>query len=281
MLAAQTLVPEKFEVLIINNNSTDQTEAKVLAFLRQHEDRAFRYIFEPNKGLSFARQRAVLEAKGDLIVFFDDDAEPQPDVLALYLDFFANHPEAAAAGGTIIPKYSEKPKPKWMSKWLDGYVARSELGGKTRIYEGNMKYPIGCNMGFRKQWILDAGGFNTDLAFRSDDKYIYLQVKKLNPNIYYIPEAVVYHNIPGSRLSFDYLKTLYLKTGNEEKVRISKQSGALGIIAKFAEFIIKFGISLALWLLYTVRGEEIKGRYIMYSQWFVLLGFLRQEVFVR
>ncbi len=280
-LEQQTLSAHKFEVLVVNNNSTDSTDEKVKTFLSRDLSKKFRYFFEERKGVSFARQRAVEEALGEIIVFLDDDAEADAGLLLAYEQFFAMHTDGAAAGGTIIPKYSEKPKPEWMSDWLNGYVARCEFGGETRLYKGRMKYPIGCNMAYRKALMMQAGGFDTDLAFRSDDKHIYLEVKKINPNIYYLPHAVVHHNIPARRLSFDYLKTLYLKTGNEEKVRIRKTGNPMAVPMKLVEFVFKFCVSLLIWLGYAVTGKEIKGRYVMFSQWFTLVGFLRKEVYVR
>lgn len=280
-LALQQLDSRNFEVLVVNNNSTDNTEALVLAFLEQHKQLPFRYMFEEQKGVSFARQRAVNEARGEVVVFLDDDAEADSKLLKSYFDFFQGHADAAAAGGTIIPKYSEKPKPAWMSSWLNGYVARCEFGGVTRLYRGRMKYPIGCNMAYRKALMLQAGGFDTDLAFRSDDKHIYLEVNKINNQIYYLPHAIVHHNIPGKRLSFDYLRTLYLKTGNEEKVRMRKTGRPFAVACKFLEFVFKFGVSLVIWVLFALQAKEIKGRYVMFSQWFTLVGFLRKEVYVR
>jgi glycosyltransferase involved in cell wall biosynthesis len=280
-LAAQTLSKDKYEVLVIDNNCTDNTASLVQNFLASNPQLPFRYLFEAQKGVSFGRDRGIHESKGEILVYLDDDAEAQPDLLEQYLYFFEKHPEAAAAGGRILPKYSEDPEPKWMSKYLNGYIAKVDLGGPSRIFKGRMKYPIGCNMAYRKKYLLEIGGFNTLLTFRGDDKYIYLAVKEINPNIYYVHEALVYHNIPGRRLHFSYLRSLYLKTGNEEKLRVRLRDGGWGVFLKMLEFIFKFGVSVIIWFWWAVTGREIKGRYTMYSQWFTMKGFFMKEVFVR
>lgn len=280
-LAGQSLAKEAYEVVIVDNHCTDNTAALVKEFLQQHPQLPFRYVFEGQKGVSFGRDRGIHEAKGEILVYLDDDAEAEPDLLENYLQFFNDHKDAAGAGGRILPKYSEAPKPKWMSEWLNGFIAKVDLGGITRIFKGRMKYPIGCNMAYRKKYLQQIGGFNTLLTFRGDDKYIYLAIKAINPGIYYVPDALVYHNIPGKRLHYDYLRTLFLKTGNEEKLRVRLKDGNGAVIVKFFEFLFKFGVSLVIWAWYAITGKELQGRYVMYSQWFTLKGFAMKDVYVR
>jgi glycosyltransferase involved in cell wall biosynthesis len=280
-LAHQTLSRERYEVVVVDNNCTDNTAALVKEFLVLNPALPFRYVFEAQKGVSFGRDRGIHEAKGDILVYLDDDAEAEPGLLENYLKFFTDHPDAAGAGGRILPKYSEKPEPKWMSSWLNGFIAHVDLGGSTRLFKGRMKYPIGCNMAYVKKYLQQIGGFNTLLTFRGDDKYVFLVIKNINPRIYYVPDALVYHNIPGKRLQFSYLRTLYLKTGNEEKLRVRLKDGSAAVVLKFFEFLFKWGISIALWFWYAVTGRELQGRYVFYSQWFTFKGFLMKEVFVR
>lgn len=280
-LANQTLAKDQYEVVVVDNHCTDNTAVLVKDFLSQNPTLPFRYVYEEQKGVSFGRDRGIHESKGEILVYLDDDAEAEPDLLENYLAFFTQYNNSAAAGGRILPKYSEKPKPEWMSRWLDGFIAHVDLGGDTRIFKGRMKYPIGCNMAYRKKYLQQIGGFNTLLTFRGDDKYIYLAVKEINPEIYYVPSALVRHNIPGRRLQFSYLKTLYLKTGNEEKLRVKLKDGNGAVMMKFFEFLFKFGVSIAIWAWYTLGGRELQGRYVFYSQWFTLKGFLMKEVYVR
>src|SRR5688572_19697080 len=160
-LAGQTLSKEKYEVVVVDNHCTDNTAALVKEFLHQNPELPFRYVFEAQKGVSFGRDRGIHEAKGGILVYLDDDAEAEPDLLANYGKFFADYPDAAGAGGRILPKYSEKPKPDWMSSWLNGFIAHVDLGGSTRLFKGRMKYPIGCNMAYAKKYLQQIGGFNT------------------------------------------------------------------------------------------------------------------------
>ncbi len=280
-LSRQTLSPGLFEIIVVDNNSTDDTAAITQNFISSHPDLNTRYVHEPNKGLSFARNRGVAEAKSDIICYIDDDAETTTGFLKSIVDFMQADPGIAGIGGKVIPKYSESEEPQWMSKYLNGFVGLLDYGNEPKHFDSHMKYPAGCNMTYTKDILIKAGGFNNQLTFRSDDKYIFYQVKKLSENIYYLPQALLYHNIDKERLTFTNFKKLFLKSGNEEKIRVRSEKGTIAVLKKFFELCVKTSASAALYLLYSLKGQELKGRYIFFSQWFTLKGFLQHKVFVR
>ena len=281
-LAVQTLSPEAFEIIIVDNRSTDQTAAISRKFIDQHPGLTVRYFLEENKGLSFARNRGLREAAFPIITYIDDDAEAVPDFLATILHFMRTHSQVVGIGGKVIPRYSESGEPVWMSRYLNGYVGRVDYGDQSSLFQQPaMKYPAGCNMTYTKAILEKVGGFNNQLTFRGDDKYIYFEVSKISSQVYYVPTALVYHNIDMARLQFDSFRKLFLKTGNEEKIRVREKGGRMGLWKKFAEYIIKAGAGLALYGLFVLKGQEVRGRYVFFSQWFTLKGFLQKDVLVR
>lgn len=280
-LSKQTLPAEQFEVIVVDNKSTDNTAAITKKFIAEHPELNMRYVPEPNKGLSFARNRGIEEAKAPIITYIDDDAEVIPGFLESIVNFMQADKKAAGIGGKVIPKYSESEEPKWMSRYLDGMVGQIDYGPDTKRFDSSMKYPGGCNMTYTKEILQKAGGFNNKLTFRADDKYIFFQVTRYTNNIYYLPEAALYHNIDKDRLTFGNFKKLFLKSGNEEKIRVRSEKGEIGVVGKFFELIFKTSASLALYLFYLLKGKELKGRYIFFSQWYTLMGFLQKSVFVR
>ena len=106
-------------------------------------------------------------------------------------------------------------------------------------------------------------------------------MKAIADEIYYVPEAYVHHYIDNKRLDINNFKKLFLKTGNEEKIRIKKEAGTIGVVKKFFEFAFKLGASAALYILFALQGKSIKGRYIFISQYCTFKGFLSKDVFVR
>ena len=280
-LAKQDLSADEFEIIVVDNNSTDNTAGIANNFIATHPELNARYVLESNKGLSFARNRGMQESKAPIITYIDDDAEVIPGFLQSIVNFMQADKTIVGIGGKVIPKYSESHEPEWMSKYLNGFVGRLDYGDDPKRFDDTMKYPAGCNMTYTKNILEKAGGFNNQLTFRSDDKYIFHQVTKLSSSIYYLPEAMLYHNIDNDRLTFTNFKKLFLKSGNEEKIRVRSEKGILAVVKKFFELIFKMGASVALYILYTLKGEGIKGRYIFFSQWFTLKGFLQKNVFVR
>ena len=280
-LDRQTLEKKYFEVLIINNNSTDHTAEICQDFIGQSTATNFYYFFEPEKGLSAARNRGLKESRGEIITYMDDDAVAAENFLAALFRFFTHEPDAVGAGGKVLPRYAESPEPAWMNKYLYGFVAGQDFGDEQKKYTPRMKYPAGCNMSYKKEVLLQVNGFNNALQFRSDDKLINYRVKKISDNIWYLPEAVVFHHIDKDRLAFSSFKKLYQKTGNEEKKRIESEGSFFSWLAKFAGYSARLGASVGIWISFLLQGKEIKGRYVFFSQWFTFLGFLKKDVFVR
>ena len=280
-LNRQSLAKENFEILIIDNKSTDHTAGICRQFIATHPGLNIKYFFEDNKGLSFARNRGLQESNSPIITYIDDDAEAVPGFLEAILRFMEANPGAIGIGGRVIPKYSESAEPPWMNPYLAGFVGKVDYGEEARLYRPPMKYPAGCNMTYRASSLKEVGGFNNQLTFRSDDKHIYYLLSRFSPEIYYVPAATVFHNIDRDRLSFASFRKLFLKTGNEEKIRVRLEEGKIGLLKKVLEFTAKIGASLFIYLGFALRGKGIKGRYIFFSQWFTLQGFLRENVFVR
>ncbi len=279
-LKAQNLDNALWEIIVIDNNSTDNTASIAKEFIATNPQIQARYIFEQQQGLSFARNRGIKEAAGEIIIYIDDDVETVPDYLKTIYDFFKTHPAAAGMGGKTLPKYSECPEPAWISPYLAGITGTIDRGNEMRKFTPKMKYPSGCNMVYKKDVLLKAGGFNNELKARADDKYIFQQVKKINNEIWYVPQAFSLHNIDAKRLTFDSFKKLYLKGGNEERI-LTKSEGLSSMIKKTFELFAKTIAGVGLWLIYFLKRKGLKGKYIFLSQWFTFKGFLRKEVLVR
>ncbi len=277
----QSLPKDEFQVIIIDNNSTDNTAQISKEFISENPEFHISYYFESNKGLSFARNRGIKESNASIISYIDDDVILSEDYLKKINIFFKEYELAVGIGGKVIPKYESGAEPVWMNKYLNGFVGKVDFGNSIKMYDSKMKYPTGCNMTYKRDILIKAGGFNNELKFRSDDKFIYSKIKVISNKVYYLPHAWLYHYIDYQRLEFDSFKKLFLKTGNEEKKRIFFESGLTGIVKKLFEFTFKLGASFIILLLFISKSEYIKGKYVFLSQWYTLVGFLKKDVFVR
>ena len=87
-IAENTLSRDKYEIVLVNNNSTDSTETECNRFCTDYSNVKFRYLIETNQGLSYARNRGIQEAEGNVVVYVDDDATINKEYLQTYYDFF-------------------------------------------------------------------------------------------------------------------------------------------------------------------------------------------------
>lgn len=270
-LAHQSLDSSKFEILIVNNNSSDNTEKISLDFIHDHPKLDIRYIFEKQQGLSYARNRGIAEAKYEILTYIDDDAYAKNDFVELIYNFFQNNPNTAGIGGKVTPKY-EIEEPKWMNKYLLGIVTGIDYGDKIRKFPPN-RFPVGCNMTYRKSLLVKANGFNNNLKWRADDKYIYFQIRKFSDEIYYIPELEVEHTIDAIRTTDEKFIDITVKFGSAERIRVGDE-GKVSSFLKFIEFIYKLVGSFILMIMFYLKGQPIKGKYTFWYRWIATKAFI-------
>src|SRR5262249_29253186 len=101
-IEAQTLQPHHYEVIVVDNGSSDDTGSVVAPFCRRRTN--FRYVAEERVGLSVARNTGVRSGHGDIVAFTDDDAAPEPSWLEQILRRFQElSDDAGVIGGDVIP----------------------------------------------------------------------------------------------------------------------------------------------------------------------------------
>ena len=277
-LANQSAVNRDFEVLIIDNNSTDNTANIASDFIKSHPEMNVHYFCEMNQGHTFARNRGIKEAKGDILSFIDDDAFVDQDFIKEIQYYFKEHVEVSAIGGKILPVYEGK-HPKWMSKYLLTLVSALDMGNSSKKFKGS-KFPIGANMAFRSEVFEKHGHFNTDLGRRGsgleggDEKEVFLRLKKEKEEIHYVPKVKVDHIIPEKRLTMEYIKGLGIGVGSSEKRRVTK-TGFVETVKKIFSEVIKVGATLVLFLIYFVQGKFAQANMLVKFRFWVLQGYLK------
>jgi glycosyltransferase involved in cell wall biosynthesis len=197
----------QWQVLVVDNNSSDQTRSVVERYSHQYPTR-FCYIFEQRQGKSYALNAGIEAARGDVLAFVDDDVKVAPDWLH-NLTSALRSTEFAGVGGRILPEAGFIP-PHWMDtrgRYGLGPLAIFDLG----LEAGELKEsPFGTNMAFRKEIFLRYGDFRTDLGpqpgneIRNEDAEFGERVLAAGERLWYQPSAVVYHTIPRERVRKGY-----------------------------------------------------------------------------
>src|SRR5438876_1065934 len=136
-----------WELVVVDNNCTDGTAAVVA---RHAAHLPVRRVVEPKQGHSNARNRGVDEARGDYLIWTDDDVLVAPDWLGAYSAAFSRRPDAGYFGGKIEPWFEADPPPAWVTANLDllqGMLVIRDLGPEERPFAKD-EQPFGANMAF-------------------------------------------------------------------------------------------------------------------------------------
>ena len=252
-----------YEIVLVDNNCTDNTREVCEQFAAAHKEVAFRYVIESEQGLSAARNKGIKEAKGDIIIYVDDDALVDSDYIRIYAEHFAAHTDTMAAGGPIEPLY-ETQEPAWMSPYTKALLtAWMNYGNQVREYPKG-RYPGGGNAAYRKVVFDKVGLFNTELGRKgnlllaSEEKDIFDKMKAQGMKVLYLPTPVLHHSIPQAKLEEDYFNRLTLQIGRSERMRTRAISKGKYLSRLFSE-AVKWGGTLALLCIYSLQGHPMKG----------------------
>jgi glycosyltransferase involved in cell wall biosynthesis len=196
-LARQTLAPARYEVIVVDNGSTDETPRLARAA-------GVRALVEPRVGLSRARNRGTEAAAGEIIAFLDDDAVAREDWLARIAAGFAAG-DAGALTGRVEPLW-EAPRPDWLPDVLLPYLSVVDWGARAgALHPG--QWLCGTNMAFRRAALARAGGFSEALGRRGDvllsSEEVLVQRRLAAHGIAarYDPSLVVDHRVPAERVA--------------------------------------------------------------------------------
>lgn len=273
----QTVGTDQFEIVLINNNSTDNTENVAMEFKANHPSITFRYFVETNQGLSFARNRGVKEAKGEYITFLDDDAFLSENYFEKIIAFFEKHPSSVAVGSKILLHYEDN-IPNWENKYLNSLMGFYNPGDEEFVYNSD-DYPRGSNMSFRATIFEKVGYFNTNLGrvgrnlLGGEEKDLFQRIYKHKSTVHYIPDAIVYHCVPNERTTSEFIKKQAIGTGSSEWQRV-KDEGGIAKIKRLGQEIVKWIASFMLFFVYLVKRKPAKGIMIMRFRFWVTKGIL-------
>lgn len=213
------------DIHVIDNNSTDHT-AEVVRQAQATSRYPVTYATESQQGKSFALNRAIGVARGDVIALTDDDVVPSPDWLERIVETFRREP-IVFLFGKVMPRWAVLPPPELLlrrARDIWGPLALIDYGDAPARYTTaafrNMRLPIGANLAVRREAIERVGGWRTDLG-RVDNSLVCgedreLCVRLFRAGLYeglYDPQLTVRHYVPASRLSRRYFRRWYFWHG--------------------------------------------------------------------
>jgi glycosyltransferase involved in cell wall biosynthesis len=270
----------EYEIVLVDNNSSDNTKGECQRFVADFPDVVLRYCFEEKQGLSHARNCGITNAHGDLLVYVDDDAIVNKEYLSSYADFFKRNSDAVAAGGPILPQYDGCEEPQWMS-----HYTRQLITGKLYLGEHEREFPHdafpgGGNAAYRKSVFEKVGLFNVDLGRKgnsligAEEKDLFDKMTTQGMKFYYLPTAILYHLIPSKKLTQDYFDRLTYSIGISERYR-TLQIGKKKYLVRLSKEAVKWGATLVLWVGFALKGQFSKGNKLIAFRRNVTRGLIK------
>jgi len=221
----QTLLdPVEWEILVVDNNSKDETRAVVQNFQGRFPGR-FRYVFEAHQGVSHARNAGIRDARGEILVFIDDD-ETAADGWLQSITSNLHDEKWMGAGGPVISKW-DCPVPRWLkarNSFTMGPISAFDFQTGQDQGQELTDPPIGANMAFKKEAFVRLGGFRTDLGRKgslllsNEDTEFGRRLMANGYQMVWAPAAVLYHPVEKHRLSKTYFQRWWFNKGRSDIV---------------------------------------------------------------
>lgn len=239
-LVEQTLNKDLFEIIVVDNNSTDNTQEVVKKEFGTVTN--LHYLFEPILGLSQARNTGWKNAKGKYIAYLDDDAIANPSWLEQIIQAFETiEPQPGCVGGKVEAIW-EAPRPDWLSDELLPFLTVLDWTESPTTLD-RKQFIAGANMAFPRHLLSALSGFNTDLGRKgkkllsNEELLLRNQIHDKGYSVYYDPAIAVKHHVAASRLEKNwFLKRNYWQGISEASILLYQQSpsitklGKLGIL---------------------------------------------------
>ena len=203
-LEKQTLPPQQYEVIVVDNDSIDDTPSVVKSFCERNS--IFRYVHEAKPGVAIARNTGVRVSSFDFVAQTDDDAEPDPTWLERILARFREHPnDVGIVGGEVLPIW-EAERPAWLSDALLRPLSAGLMWSTEARFLRANEWLIEVNSAYRKAALLRIGGFPERIGrigemLLSGESCANVLMQRAGSRLFYDPAILVRHHVHASRLS--------------------------------------------------------------------------------
>ena len=218
-LLAQNSTTVRYDVTVVDNNSTDDTQA-VIDTYRRRARIPFRSIFEPRQGIAYARNVGIATSGGRIIAFTDDDVRVAPHWIRSIKEAFDAHAEADVIGGKVLPDWTSE-RPRWLTSAHSSPLALQDFGnGVVNIDATQPRCLVAANLAVRRSMFDRIGVFEPRLqrvrnrvGSIEDDEFL-RRVLAAGGRAMYIPDIVATTEVAAERLTKSYHRRWHLGHGH-------------------------------------------------------------------
>ncbi|OKH19902.1 glycosyltransferase [[Limnothrix rosea] IAM M-220] len=223
------------ELIVVDNNSIDETKKVVEEFQQTSKFVNINYVLEKKQGVGYARITGAKKAKGEFLIYVDDDIRQKPNWCKEALRFFHNHPKAGLVGGRIALKYLVPPTPT--VQMCETVLCRMDFGSEELEAwsgKGNI-YLVGATFACRRKALYESGWIENPVLIgrtgknltSGEDTEIFFRIKNQGWELWYSPNLGATHEIPEKRMTVSYLCQLHRN--------ISRSSAQLRALYSYGE----------------------------------------------
>jgi glycosyltransferase involved in cell wall biosynthesis len=241
-LQHQESVGVSYEILVVDNNSTDETRDVTQRLIAENPGK-FRYVFEPKQGLSYARNAGIARARAEIIAFTDDDVRVSSNWVSRIKAGFTAEPSADFLGGKVLPDWGGIP-PAWLTRAHWAPLALLDYGDQPFYVDAGRPISlIGANCAFRKSAFEQVGLFRADFqrvkngVGSLEDHELLLRLWHAGRKGIYLPDLTVTAEVQPDRLQKTYHREWHTGHGRfhamlrSELLERSKLGKILGVPA--------------------------------------------------
>jgi glycosyltransferase involved in cell wall biosynthesis len=261
-LVAQKVNRNFFEILIIDNNSSDDTKSIVGRYAKKYLN--IKYFFEKKQGLSYARNRGWREVGGTYVAYIDDDAIASKNWIKEILIFLKKHPDIEVFGGPYFSFFDKK-----LPEWYPLEFTRNYLGNKVKRISFGAEWLSGTNMVYKKITLARFGGFDVHCGMKGTSKSygeefeLQSRINSGGALIYYSPKIWVKHHLSNEKISLRWLLYRSYISGKESGILNGEKNDIIGSLKAFFKSCI-YGIYV---FMFNTNNLPLKRRlfYLLYE----------------
>ena len=213
-LIAQTYPSDRFEIILVDNASTDDTPHEIARLVVEYPK--VRRMVEKRRGAHWARNAGATVSLGEILYFTDDDMIADPELLSKIVEPFSLGANVASATGRVLPKWETEP-PVWVLEHCRNQLLSLSDRGEAMIICDEDPGVFSCHQAIVRDVFFGAGGFNPDTnagEFVGDNETgLNIKVRKLGYRFAYVGESVTQHMIPAWRMTQAYLNSRFADQG--------------------------------------------------------------------
>jgi len=284
-LIAQQWPRDRFEILVADNGSADNTRSVVCAAARRSGAPRIVYRVVTTPGKSSAVNALFKEVAGDIIALTDDDVVPEPTWLQAFAAAF-EETGADFAAGRILPRWESDP-PSWLSERLYGVLAIPDNGTKRLTLgpdaDGKDVMTVGANMAVRTAVVKRVGGLRQDLGKLSgtlrtgEDHEFFLRMIHAGYRGVYEPAALVRHFVPAERLERSYFRRWLYQNGQDVARLEATHAAGVRRLLRVPRYLWRQAASDAVSMVRAGMAGDMRGRFAASTRLIWFGGYVRDS----